>query len=214
MTNQKGFTVVEGVLILIIVAMLGFTGWFVWHSQQNTDKINSQAAKNSQPVTTDKNKPSYLTAMDNSTSQNYFTIKAWGVRAAYNGTDSFVYKIRTAQDSSNNNFRYVTVTSKNLISKYQCTDYGAGGIERLKPTDKFGEGDPSEGPTAEQAAKQDQFKDSFGHVGNYYFYYFHDQAACGGIGLLKGAEQNAGVNAQNAASNEVMALVHNFEQIK
>ena len=43
-TNQKGFSAVEGVLLLVILGMIGFTGWYVYHSKKVANKeSNSQA---------------------------------------------------------------------------------------------------------------------------------------------------------------------------
>jgi len=46
--NQKGFAILEGALILVIVGIIGFTGWFVWHSKQNTDKTLNDTSNSSQ----------------------------------------------------------------------------------------------------------------------------------------------------------------------
>lgn len=46
-SNQTGFATIEAGLILVVVAILGFTGWFVWQAKQNTDK-SLDAANNSQ----------------------------------------------------------------------------------------------------------------------------------------------------------------------
>ncbi len=45
--NQKGFSAVEGLLVLIIVGLVGFTGWFVWHSQQTASKTPDDSNKSS-----------------------------------------------------------------------------------------------------------------------------------------------------------------------
>jgi hypothetical protein len=37
--NNHGFGAIEGLLILVIAGILGFTGWFVWDAKQNADKI-------------------------------------------------------------------------------------------------------------------------------------------------------------------------------
>jgi len=43
--KQSGFSAVEGLLILIILGLVSFTGWYVWHSKQSTDKTYTNAAK-------------------------------------------------------------------------------------------------------------------------------------------------------------------------
>ena len=53
MKNQKGFTLIEGLLILVIVGILGFTGWYVWRAKDNADKTytasESMPTKSSNP---------------------------------------------------------------------------------------------------------------------------------------------------------------------
>lgn len=38
LNNQSGFSAVEAILILVIVAIVGGTGFYVYHAQQNTNK--------------------------------------------------------------------------------------------------------------------------------------------------------------------------------
>lgn len=38
MNNHKGFSLVEGLLILVIVGLLGGAGWYVWNAKHKTDK--------------------------------------------------------------------------------------------------------------------------------------------------------------------------------
>jgi hypothetical protein len=52
-SGQSGFAVIEAVLVLVIVGILGFTGYFVWHAKQSTDKSLDNTAK-SQPATAKK----------------------------------------------------------------------------------------------------------------------------------------------------------------
>lgn len=57
---QKGFTVVEGLLIVLVLAVVGFGGYYVWN--QNKDKQNSQstpsAVSNNQAAqTSESNEP-------------------------------------------------------------------------------------------------------------------------------------------------------------
>lgn len=46
--NQNGFGVVEGLLALVIIGVIGFTGWYVLQSKSKTNKVLDDAA-NSQP---------------------------------------------------------------------------------------------------------------------------------------------------------------------
>ena len=36
--SNPGFSIVEGLLILVVVGILGFTGWYVYHVKQMSDK--------------------------------------------------------------------------------------------------------------------------------------------------------------------------------
>jgi hypothetical protein len=42
--NQKGMLGIEGVLMLIIVGLLAFIGWYVWHTKQSTNATLNGAA--------------------------------------------------------------------------------------------------------------------------------------------------------------------------
>lgn len=45
--DQRGFSVVEGFLVLVIIGLVAFIGWYVWHSKNATDKTLSSANKSS-----------------------------------------------------------------------------------------------------------------------------------------------------------------------
>lgn len=42
-STDSGFSVVEALLILVIVGILGFTGWYIYHSKRTSDKSYSGA---------------------------------------------------------------------------------------------------------------------------------------------------------------------------
>lgn len=46
--NDRGFGVVEALLVLVIVGILAFTGWFVWNAKQNADKSLDTATASAQ----------------------------------------------------------------------------------------------------------------------------------------------------------------------
>lgn len=51
MKNQKGFSAVEGLLILIIIGILGFVGWYVWSAKDKTSKSFDEVASSNNSTT-------------------------------------------------------------------------------------------------------------------------------------------------------------------
>jgi hypothetical protein len=167
-SKQSGFAVVEGLLIFVIVGIIGFTGWYVWHSQKNADKSYDNSSNSSQ-TTASPGKKATTTNQKTSTSstQKYLTIKEWGVRIPYSVNDALSYHLEAPN--------LINVASKNLADKYgsDCADYGAGSIGRLTPQDTFPWDNTT---TAEQDASA--HPSIYSHVGNYYYRFNHDQAYC------------------------------------
>src|ERR1700759_4494831 len=53
-SDQTGFSIIETLLILVAVGILGFTGWYVYHPKQTSDKNYSAAANTTVPSYKDK----------------------------------------------------------------------------------------------------------------------------------------------------------------
>lgn len=84
--NQKGFGVVEGLLILVIVGLIGFTGWYVWHIKQNTDKINNKAAAVAASTAAQSTKKTATTTTNPYAGWNTATIKYEQISYKYPST--------------------------------------------------------------------------------------------------------------------------------
>ena len=69
--KNSGFTVIEGLLILVILVIIGSTGWYVWHSQKNADKTYDSSSDTSQTASSNNK---------STTTQQYLVIKEWGVK--------------------------------------------------------------------------------------------------------------------------------------
>lgn len=58
-SNQSGLAVIETVLILVVIGIIGFTGWYVWQSKQKSDEMltpnqsSSQSSGKSKAATND-----------------------------------------------------------------------------------------------------------------------------------------------------------------
>jgi hypothetical protein len=108
MSNQKGFAALESLLIIVVVAIIGFTGWYALHAKKATDKslttassstptsvpfVNVIQADNSVTQETPEHaaktsdQAAILTALHNKCtgSDNYVTINS----AVFDGTTNF-----------------------------------------------------------------------------------------------------------------------------
>lgn len=191
--SQYGFSVIEGLLIIIALTLVVFVGYYVWHTQKQTDKTLNTAAQTSQNTTAQsKNvKP------NKNSNQKFLVIKEWNVRIPYDGDDTFSYKYEPSGNGTKDSDA-IEVISQNLASKYGCTGFGAGIIYRaigsyVDPTD------PTSPTTAQLAA---QSPNDWKHVGDYYYRFTHDQAAC---------SDTVTVDAQNQANASVKALIPSIE---
>jgi hypothetical protein len=55
--NQRGFTLIEGLLLAIFLTLIGFTGWYVWDSNNKTDKATDSATVQTTNSQTNKTEP-------------------------------------------------------------------------------------------------------------------------------------------------------------
>lgn len=188
-----GFTAVEGLLVVLVVAVVGFGGYYVWNNQSKKDSNNSQSASTSSNTT---NKPSNKTS-----STQYLIIKEWGVRAKSNSAYTLKYVI----DSEHPNWAAFTsdelLAAGNLpgcgISKSddgagnQIQNAGDGFIQRYKSDEQVQSGGGIDiGQTAKQSAEADP--SNWAHVGNYYYSYAHPQASCDdGVDTVQTQSENA-----------------------
>jgi hypothetical protein len=182
--NERGFTPVELLLLLVIVVIIAGSGWYVYHSQKQTNKSLDRANK----TLTDLNKQS-------STPAAYIEIKEWGVWASYTGKLHLSYTIEGPR----------AMFSSQELAAVDSSCAGRGGwIVRFAPSDLAlegsGEGDPT---AAEFFPTQD--KSTYAHIGNYYYAFGHAQSACG-----KAAET---FDLQQQTNNATKALVPLLEAI-
>lgn len=180
--KQTGFTVIEALLLVIALSIIGFGGYYVWNSNQQSNKSLSQAEQTSQktsPIQKD---------------QKYLTIKEWGVRFPYSGSDTYSYIYEPSIPTS------IEVISQNLAKNYDCTSFGAGIIAKSLPSDNSAPSNDS--PSVEEYVKQNP--DVFFKVGPYYYSFGHDQASC---------SDSVTVGAQNQANTAVSKIVKNIEVV-
>ena len=69
--NQKGFSIVEVLLLLVVIGAVGFVGWYVW-----SQKLNQPAQTNSQ----NKDKVNVISHTDTSGSFTFEYPETWDIK--------------------------------------------------------------------------------------------------------------------------------------
>lgn len=177
--SQKGFALIEALLIIITIAAIGGIGWYAIHTKHQTDKILSQADKISQSTPT-------KTSSNSSSSNSTLTIKEWNVKALYNGKLHLIYKITNDKNSS-----IAAFSSKELASVSSiCTDSGGGMI--IKADGSMHIYAPSGGVAPAGSSAENYGTDNgsvadfvnqspgiYSKIGNEYYWFAPDQFDCG-----------------------------------
>jgi len=187
--KQSGFSVLEALIIILVIAVLAGTSYVAYQRLKNVRAKNSASTSQSQ-----------ATPPLAQTTTQYFTIKEWGVRAPYAGSLKLSYTISSEGKSARFSSDQLTILSSDCMGR-------GGWIERWASTDKVSEGPPDANtPTAEQAfAGKDPAAVPYAHIGNYYYTFHHDQAACGDL--------NTTAALQSQTNDAVKALVPNLQAI-
>jgi hypothetical protein len=207
-------------LIVIIVLLVGFIGYYIWHSNQQTDKTLSTAKTTAVTSFADCKKaagsilqesyPEKCVTKDGksftdplaSPVTSYLTIKEWGVRAPFSGTPHLEYEY-TAPDSdgvSNVHFSSSELDAFGGICQ-SGKNYG-GAIVRYPADAEFQLEAEGSGQTA-AAYIPAHYGSNYSKVGNYYFVYASPQAACG--------DNQAALDAQDEATAAVRTLANTIE---
>lgn len=71
--SQAGFSAVEVVLLIVIVGVIGFVGWYVYHAKQNSDTVLNSAAHTSASSTKSKTTGSTATPAPGTDNQSLQT---------------------------------------------------------------------------------------------------------------------------------------------
>lgn len=80
--NQKGFSVIEGFLIFIIVAIIAGVGWYVWDSSKKTDETLKNTG-NSKVIPTKKKTDSSKVTPDPYSGWKAYTNSKYGISFKY-----------------------------------------------------------------------------------------------------------------------------------
>ncbi len=95
--NQKGFGVVEGIVIIVVIILLAFIGWFAWNKRGSTaDSTSNQASSQASNSETSKTK-------DADADEAYLNITEWGMKIKTDQAKNVTYIIEKAEIASPHN---------------------------------------------------------------------------------------------------------------
>lgn len=114
--NQKGFSVVEILIVIVVVGLLGTVGWLVYDRQKGkTD--NQQTSK----TTTTPAKAAQATETPNQPQVSYLTVKEWGVKIPQTPTGNVISYQISAYDKNTADF----VSSEQKALGGSCGTFGS-----------------------------------------------------------------------------------------
>jgi len=101
MKNNKGFTLIEGFLIVIIIGIIGGTGYYVWNSRQQTNKVLTSAQNETVAV-----KSSTVSPSKPQKSRNNLTQESYDPKFTYTQPDGWI-----VSRESSNLYEYIYLSS-------------------------------------------------------------------------------------------------------
>lgn len=161
--DQKGFTLVEGIIVLAVILLIGGVGYYMY-ARQNSDAAQTTESAKTNQQTTDKKEAG------NST-QKYLDIPEAGVRLAL--TDSTKDAYYTVSEEGN---IYLSIHYFDKLKGFEgCTSDAMNGKQGIAALDHAKVGDDRFGSPWTQAGLE-EFPNS--KISDTYYWIAGSQAAC------------------------------------
>lgn len=164
--QQNGFTVIEGILIVVILAIIGFAGWYVYKTQKGDD------AEQANTVITPTSTPSISTTTEQVS--EYLKIEEWGVKIPLSPIINDGKSLRNGTNSEDQSIYSLYKQSFADLSD-SCIGLPSLSISRYNdPSLPVNMSDNSDSKTYHY-----YYGDSAIKIGNYWYYYVISQSSCG-----------------------------------
>lgn len=204
MQKQKGFTLIEGLLIVLIMLVIGFGGWYVYSQSQDNDTYTSSSSvdsgSNNAAEKNSSGSPSDLSQEQvNNTAQKILKIPEFGIKVTYQlQDDELTY---APQEGSE---KWVTLSSRVLedlspvTEQYKCqaSEMGTGVVGYFT--------DPNQ-PIEEGQSKTiiEQYPDAL-KVGDRYYYLQHNYQTSCYVGDYDGVDEAPEAHSREDAAQEAI----------
>ena len=157
--RNQGFAIVETLLVVIILGLIGFTGWYVWHSKNAADKTLNTTNSSDGPLKLHK----VVTLKES----GVLKVDSWGFSLKVPGNQHYMYKLYEPPE-----YEMVLLTTVELLKEMpSCGFTSTGEVDRGTADSAYDE----DGMTFEEAYKAGE---AVQHQGNYYYVYRPPQDYC------------------------------------
>jgi len=204
----------EKLLLGVIVLIIAFVGWYVWHSVSQANK-NLNSAANTNIASAGKKKPtqSGSNSINNPPSKastitppsvpaaivsasptyvtttpsvvnNFVTINEWNVKFKHNGTITIMY----AHDSNDKSSHAIFFTSSQLLAKNKACKaeiYPAGYLVRFKSDEHVIDAKGNDSKKTPKDYVVANPNDTYRQIGDYYYFYRGPVAKCSDLKELQ-----------------------------
>jgi hypothetical protein len=173
--KHANLPVIEAFLVVVILAIVGFTGYYIWDSNQSTNDVLDAANKSASVKV--ENKPATPVAVE---PVGYLTLSEWGVKIPLTKAVASTYY---SYEARNRGYAYLSLRS--LADKEPLCAPEQGGlaaISRIRQGDK----NPLTGEryTSDYLAQLPK-------IGNYYYSFEGSHATCTDDKSLEKIQSNA-----------------------
>lgn len=155
--SQKGFSIIEALIILFIILLLALIGWWIWQQNQEKEEDTKQEEASQQSQNSEQDE-----VQDN---QTYLVINEWGVRFKTGADNIDAYYVI---EQGKPDYAYVSLNSLKNVDDCAADKTSVGVYTRFTKDDI----DP---------IYEEKYIDLYPNapkVGNYYFIFTQPQAYC------------------------------------
>jgi Tfp pilus assembly protein PilV len=197
--NQKGFAAIEAVLIVVILAIIGGTGYYVYQANNKSTETQNAAQLAAQSAVKHTKKSPAKTA------SQAFVISEWSVEAVNASKDvTPQYKIVTQTNQQWADFSSAELTAADPTN-CGVNQQAGGTISRAKAQDHlYTDGGDDTGKTIQQAVADGSLK-NYKKVSDYYYWYEPGQADC--------SSSDTTIALQTKTRDAIKAMVSKLEAV-
>lgn len=164
--EQKGFTVVELLVVIAVLVVVGFVGYFIGTHHGSTKTSTLTSASTQSPTSSSSSPPSQSTPTHTQTqtsSNQYLTVSQLGIRLPLSsGIQDLVYSLQPGSSSDTLYFSTKSLDAASPSCTPSATSTGAFGAVTVSST----------------PLSSAQYGSLYANANGYYIYWLHAQAPC------------------------------------